>query len=284
MNKKSTRVEDFALQCPVCQQPLHTEGNSLRCQQGHCFDKAKQGYTNLLLAQHKRSRSPGDDKAMVDARSRFLALGRYQPLADTLLKKIEKFWPDANHWLDLGCGEGWYTHQIQQDLPNTQGIGIDISKEAVAAAGKRSKDITWLVASGSRIPLFDDSVDAGALLFTRIFASELSRVIKPGGSLVTVGSGEEHLLQLRQTLYPKVNQSNFDAAKELEPLFKLDYQKEIKFEWIPDSEQELLDLLTMTPHHWRATTERKSQIVELINKPMIAHFMLQIWENCGPGS
>jgi len=80
------------LKCPSCEQVLRLAGNSWHCDNGHQFDRAKRGYTNLLLAQQRRSRSPGDDKAMVQARTAFLELGRYQPLADALLAHL----PDEN--------------------------------------------------------------------------------------------------------------------------------------------------------------------------------------------
>lgn len=89
--------------------PLLLSGNSWQCDNGHRFDRAKRGYTNLLLAQHRRSRAPGDDKAMVQARTAFLELGRYQPLADALLDNLDD---EDLPWLDIGCGEGWYTCQF----------------------------------------------------------------------------------------------------------------------------------------------------------------------------
>ena len=49
-------------------EPLQREGNTWACAQGHSFDVAKQGYVNLLPVQNKRSRDPGDSKAIVTAR------------------------------------------------------------------------------------------------------------------------------------------------------------------------------------------------------------------------
>lgn len=266
------------LQCPVCQGPLLQTDNGLACDKGHQFDQARQGYVNLLLVQQKKSRAPGDDKEMVLARSRFLEIGRYQPLADELLKATEKFWPDVQHWVDLGCGEGWYTKQLAQTHPTTQGYGLDISKQAIQAACKRSKKICWLVGSAANTPFMPQSLEGATVLFSGIYGDELLRVLKPGGMVVTIGTDSDHLLSLRQTLYPKIRQSEFNARRYLPERFSLEYEKEVKFEWIPDSEQELNDLLTMTPHHWRVSPERKTKINELINLPMIAHFRIQVWQ------
>ena len=71
--------------------------------------------------------------------------------------------------------------------------------------------LTWLVASGARLPLFDASQQRVFVLFTRLFTDDIARVLKPGGELIVVGTGEQHLLPLREALYEEVRQSGFDA-------------------------------------------------------------------------
>ena len=68
--------------CPICQSALTAHENSLRCIYQHSFDRARQGYINLLPVQHKNSRAPGDNPAMVQARRNFLSGGHYAPLAE----------------------------------------------------------------------------------------------------------------------------------------------------------------------------------------------------------
>ena len=53
--------------CPICQSALTAHENSLRCIYQHSFDRARQGYINLLPVQHKNSRAPGDNPAMVQS-------------------------------------------------------------------------------------------------------------------------------------------------------------------------------------------------------------------------
>ena len=60
------------LMCPVCRQALHLAEQSWRCEKGHHYDVAKQGYVNLHVVQHKNSKSPGDTPDAVAARRRFL--------------------------------------------------------------------------------------------------------------------------------------------------------------------------------------------------------------------
>jgi len=76
------------LKCPSCEQVLRLAGNSWHCDNGHQFDRAKRGYTNLLLAPQRRPRSPGDDEAMVQARAAVPELGRCQPVANALLALV----------------------------------------------------------------------------------------------------------------------------------------------------------------------------------------------------
>ena len=59
------------LKCPVCGNTLHREDRTLRCQKGHCYDVARQGYVNLLMSNHSTAKRHPDDKAMDAARRAF---------------------------------------------------------------------------------------------------------------------------------------------------------------------------------------------------------------------
>jgi 23S rRNA (guanine745-N1)-methyltransferase len=94
--------------CPLCHAPLERRDNSFICPQRHQFDLAKEGYVNLLPVQFKRSRDPGDSAEMMQARRAFLDAGHYQPLRDAICAYLHTFAP--TDLLDIGCGEGYYTH------------------------------------------------------------------------------------------------------------------------------------------------------------------------------
>ena len=76
------------LLCPLCQEPLTPDEKNVACRQGHRFDRARQGYLNLLPVQHKKSRQPGDGKAMVQGRRAFLNAGYYQPIAEAVTQSL----------------------------------------------------------------------------------------------------------------------------------------------------------------------------------------------------
>ena len=61
--------------CPVCGGVLVREEGRYCCQKGHSFDIAREGYVNLLPANQQHSKTPGDDKEMAAARTRFLEGG-----------------------------------------------------------------------------------------------------------------------------------------------------------------------------------------------------------------
>ena len=79
--------------CPVCGRKLEESAGSLRCKKGHCFDRARSGYVNLLLANRMHAKLPGDNREMVAARSRFLEGGYYAPLQNALCEQVLAFLP-----------------------------------------------------------------------------------------------------------------------------------------------------------------------------------------------
>ncbi|MBW6453984.1 MAG: hypothetical protein K0A92_09425, partial [Methyloprofundus sp.] len=104
--------------CPICQTPLVNilPAQSYECVNNHRFDIAKEGYINLLPAQHKKSKEPGDSKEMMRARRNFLEAGFYQPLAQAISSIIDQYLADTPklHILDMGCGEGYYSRQSER--------------------------------------------------------------------------------------------------------------------------------------------------------------------------
>ena len=162
-------VLDECLRCPLDQRPLQLQGRTLRCEQGHSFDVARQGYVNLLGAGDKRSRDPGDSKEMIVARREFLEAGHYAPVADTLGELLHARLVEGARVVDAGCGEGYYLHRLYEQIDRAvRGAvhitGYDISKWALQA-GARRFPATWVVASNRSIPLADNSADLLLCMF-----------------------------------------------------------------------------------------------------------------------
>ncbi len=246
--------------CPLCQQPLEAHERSVRCANGHSFDRAKQGYLNLLPVQHKNSREPGDNGAMVEARRRFLDGGYYAPLAQRLAELAAARQPQC--WLDIGCGEGYYTAQIAAALPAASGYALDISRDAVKNTCKRAPQLNSVVASMARVPLADASCQLLASVFSPLDWSEARRLLTAGGGLLRMGPCENHLLELRQQLYDQVR--DYDEEKHLSLIphgMQLAHSETLSFKLSLHSAEARADLLAMTPHGWRASAERREAVI-----------------------
>ncbi|SNS17149.1 putative RNA methyltransferase [Pseudomonas segetis] len=258
--QQSSEPQQPGLICPICQGPLSLVDKGVVCPAGHRFDRARQGYLNLLAVQHKNSRDPGDNQAMVEARRRFLDGGHYAPLAHRLAQLAAAYAPAR--WLDIGCGEGYYTEQIAQMLPDARGYALDISREAVKRACKRAPQVEWLVASMARLPLADASCQLLASVFSPLDWQEAKRVLASNGGLLRMGPTRAHLMELRRKLYDEVR--DYDDQKHLELIpdgMRLDHSETLSFSLKVETEQARADLLAMTPHGWRASAERRAAVI-----------------------
>ena len=250
----------MSLICPICQAPLASADNGLACANRHSFDRARQGYYNLLPVQHKKSLDPGDNAAMVEARRRFLGAGHYAPLAKRLAELASEHKPGA--WLDIGCGEGFYSARLAQALPDAEGYALDISKEAVKRAARLAPQLTWMVASMARLPLETASLDLIASVFSPIDWNEATRVLRTGGGILRLGPARDHLLELREKLYDEVREYQDDKhLADLPPGLSLAHSEQLSFRLPLDSRQAREDLLSMTPHGWRVNAERREQVL-----------------------
>lgn len=257
-----------ALRCPLDKQPLLQRGASLQCPEGHNFDIARQGYVNLLSAQDKRSKDPGDSKAMIAARREFLSAGYYQILANAVCQNLEPLLDDDATLVDAGCGEGYYLQQLEKHLgaqsrPVPAIIGFDISKWAAQAAA-RTQAATWLVASNRHIPLAEQSADVVLSLFGFPRYDSFRRILKPGGRLLVVEAGPQHLIELRQVIYAtlKAPAAPDLSAAESAGLHLLK-RESVQFTTPTLDRAAIGQLLTMTPHLYRASSDGKARAAAL---------------------
>lgn len=234
--------------CPICRSPLLSQPKLWRCESGHSFDLAREGYLNLLPVQHKNSRNPGDQPAMLAARREFLVAGHYLPLRDAVLAVIRPL--GAGSLLDVGCGEGYYTSAFAAVAGET--TGLDIAKPAIQLAARRYRDIGWIVGSGASLPLADASVDLVTTLFTPLHVAQMQRVLKPGGHVLVVTPASGHLHALRQGLFEEVREHEPDKfIAEFDGLFALQDRRELRYP-LHLTQVALKQLLLMTPYVWKA--------------------------------
>ncbi|MEH2921176.1 23S rRNA (guanine(745)-N(1))-methyltransferase [Samsonia erythrinae] len=245
----------MSYQCPLCQSPLVQDARQWTCGK-HSFDCAKEGYVNLLPVQFKRSKQPGDNAEMMQARRQFLDAGHYQPLRDAVARHVDSIVAeDASALLDIGCGEGYYTAELARRLTLSRTMtiyGLDVSKAAIQRAAKRHDKVEFCVASSQRLPFSDHSLDAVVKIYAPCNDAELQRTIKTGGWVITVSPGPRHLYQLKAEVYDHVRLH--PSKNEVLAGFKLVDQQTLAYPMLLTG-PEGAALLQMTPFAWRATPQ-----------------------------
>lgn len=247
------------LRCPLCHHLLLQNTQGLACENRHQFDRAREGYFNLLPVQNKHSREPGDAKEQLHARRLFLQAGFFK----SLKLRLQELVPATTETLlDIGCGEGYFTAGFSDAVPHARIYGMDIAKAGVRLAAKTAKSksgLTYCVASSFDLPIADGSLD----LITRIYApskdSELCRVIKPGGKLVIVAPGENHLLGLRSRIYKDVRPHSQPITPEG---FAMVEQQRLSDDLLVGERAMCAALLAMTPFAWKLAPQLRNSILD----------------------
>ena len=239
--------------CPACKSPLLPVDNTWRCVNHHSYDRAREGYVNLLLANQKHSRDPGDNRRMMDARRQFLEQGFYAPLRSAIASMIaELACGDSLSLYDAGCGEGYFLNGIAKDLGQlglaVTARGTDVSRPAIRMAARKYRQCNFAVASNFDLPVA--AASQGFLLqnFAPADPAEVGRVLASGGFWVQVRPGPKHLFRLREALYPEGEPHVLDAS--LPAGFTLQQEQSLQFYFHLPHSSALEQLVQMTPYAW----------------------------------
>ncbi|WP_100642657.1 23S rRNA (guanine(745)-N(1))-methyltransferase [Alteromonas facilis] len=272
-------------QCPLCQSTLLHESSRWVCANHHSFDIAKEGYVNLLPAQHKKSKDPGDSKAMVMARQHFLNAQHYQPLATRIAEHIQTYHSDGMSTLfDIGCGEGYYLRHITQQLSDAnienQGWGIDISKPAIQKAAKQSPHLHFAVASTFHVPIASHSISAAFQVFAPSSAKEVHRILVNEGIWITVEPNQKHLFELKALIYdtPELHTVKVEEHSG----FQLETNEQLSFKIHLTTPEIREQLLMMTPFYWTISPEKLAKVKQSLTH-VTADFVVKTYRklaNC----
>lgn len=230
--------------CPHCAQPLVVLTNGASCPNGHSFDRAREGYFNLMVAGRVASSAiSGDTAESLAARRRFLNGGWYSPIVDALKDALGHV---DGALLDVGCGEGYYLSHL--DAASKQ--GLDISKKAVQMASKSQQDAQFVVGTSFRLPVLNSSCAAVFTVFAPHSFDEYKRVLREEGTWVTVTPGPHHLAQMR----PKRDEKILEREqRRTEPPAEADDAVRVQFS-LELSDEAALDLYTMTPLQFQSAS------------------------------
>lgn len=102
--------------------------------------------------------------------------------------------------LEVGCGTGWFAERVQDEL-GAHVVAVDQSERMVELAAARGLDAR--VADAQQLPIDDGTFDCVAANWMLYHVPDLDRalrevvrVLRPGGRLVAITNGRDHLVEL----------------------------------------------------------------------------------------
>jgi 23S rRNA (guanine745-N1)-methyltransferase len=241
------------------------------CANGHRFDVAREGYVNLLLAQHRRSKDPGYSKEMIAGRRDFFDAGHYARLADGVAECIRSALPagPGRVVVDAGCGEGYYLRWLRRLLKRDSShdgvvlCGLDISKHGIRVAARRDPQGLYAVAGTFRMPVLPGRVDVLLTHFSPVSTEDFRRVVKPGGAVLVGGPGEGHLFSFKELLYDRPAQHEPVATLAAESGFELKDTHVIRYPLSLRGSGQVANLLLMTPYFWSVNDDTRARLAAL---------------------
>ncbi|MBM7366810.1 methyltransferase domain-containing protein [Gordonia hydrophobica] len=228
-------------------------GASLRCAAGHSFDIARQGYVSLLTGRGTNHRS--DTADMVAARNRVFEAGLYAPIVSA----VSAACVGATMILDAGGGPGQYLAAALDAAEDTAlGVGLDLSRYCARSAARRHPRGFSVVADlWQGIPIQDGVADAVLSIFAPRNASEVARVLAPGGRWIIVTPEPGHLAEVVESMHMlSVGEGKGERlAHELAVDFT-DATASRVTESIDVAESELVDVAAMGPAAFHRTRDQ----------------------------
>lgn len=275
------------LKCPVCNLSVKKQEKQYVCLNNHSYDIASIGYINLLLANQKNTKEPGDSKVMMEGRRDFLNKGYYHIFSEKLNQVITSNISGNNaNILDAGCGEGYFLWRLKEALYLNKSkftnnkdfnfFGVDISKAAVTYAAKRDKEISFVVGSNFNLPIMTNTIDIIIRNFAPSDETELNRVLVDNGKLIVVTPGIQHLYGLKEILYvtPRKHEEKEVNFKG----FKLIENTEVKYEIHLEDAKHVKNLIAMTPYYWTFDNCMREKASDTSKLSTVLHFNIGVYE------
>ncbi|MGE7923477.1 putative RNA methyltransferase [Viridibacillus arvi] len=244
--------------CPVCgDQMTVTEDCIVVCDNRHSFDIAKQGYINFMT--HAATSMYGKD--LFEARKLVIESGLYAPMHTAICDLLKQMNTNVAV-LDTGCGEGSHLASIKNKFEEQSdnsfvGIGIDIAKEGIIAAGRHYNDMIWCVGDLAKSPYQQASFNAILNILSPANYTEFKRLLKPNGLVIKVVPQSGYLQQLRALFFADSEKESYSNELTVERFKENFLEVEVKrITQTIEINQELIPLLMhMTPMGWHQKNE-----------------------------
>lgn len=284
------------LRCPVCEGAFTFDdvgtgcatAGTLRCDKGHAFDFAKQGYVNLVPGGQLVHTA--DDDAMVTSRAKFLGRGHYESFANRIAELALDGAADRNpsgsiRVVDVGAGIGYYAAAVASLADATPAlagrvsvIAADVSKYALRRAAKAHDSITAIGAdTWSGLPVQNSTADAVICVFAPRNAADFARMLRAGGRLVIARPTPEHMAELRDSagLIKIGAKKEEDLERKLTPYFAPEGTE--RFETtLSLSHQDVFDLVMMGPNRHHTTPEKLRAAIAELPDPALTTMSVEI--------
>ena len=134
--------------------------------------------------------------------------------------------------------------------------------------------MSWLVGSNASLPVPNARFDAILCLFGFPVFSEFSRVLSDKGLLLLVESGPDHLIELRKILYPSIHDYKQTFSEGMAHFDLVSEQSET-YRFTLNSQTEIQQLLTMTPHIHKASYDGREAVKQLESINLTADIKLR---------
>ena len=135
---------------------------------------------------------------------------------------------------------------------------------------------TWIVGSTRLLPFDDGFADVQLCSFFNPDWDAVLPKLKPKGNLIVVSPTDHHLKELREIIYgPTLRTRKKTQQQQPQPPVSSSasvlsfsqlvapvpsQQTRVDYQFTLHSRERIQDLLTMTPHYWRATKEAKQRL------------------------
>lgn len=239
--------------CPVCRAVVTVGSATLRCDNGHSYDLARQGYVNLLGGS---SPANADTAAMLEARSRVHDSGVFDAVAAMVAMLCE----GRARILEVGAGTGHYLTAALADDAAAVGIAMDISKNAARICARLGPRIGAVVADvWQPLPVRDHSLDIVLSAFAPRNLPEFARVLHRDGRFIAVTPRPGHLVGLRDAygLLDIPTEKSERLAAAAAEFFDLIDTRVVKYR-VEADQQLATDLIAMGPNAFHDLPEQVS--------------------------
>lgn len=247
--------------CPYCHHEMYFDApRSLVCVHQHRFDISKKGTLCFVKKVPKTDYS----ETLFSARRTCIESGMY----DLLLQKISEYIPskETGWFVDAGCGEGSFTHQMAKWHDTYSYFAMDLSKSGITLATSLSIPGIWAMADLTNIPLQDHTVSVILNILSPAMYDEFSRILSSQGVVIKVFPAQYYLTELRQHIFPDQPnrwQHHQDHSRDMfSKMYNHTQWERITYQW--DVASECSEALwQMSPLSWNHSLQKAPQISKI---------------------